>query len=575
MINARHILATVMFFFAVVSCDKDTPASEPQPSKDPEIEKKAPAFKFYVTDLDFIPGQTAEIAFKHEGVSLTSCTVPSGWTYDLSSSPDVIAITAPDAFGSSFASGGTIKLHGQWEDRSLDSNELKVNLLGINSQDDWNTFSGGKTDGFIVDGQLFLNCNVKVTRSLEKLTVPMDAHGHTVTLAIPAENSLGGLFGTVEKSVKNLNIAGEVALAATGDDDSCASLAAGCSQGVKLQNVHSSADVVLDFQTRHLSSCALSGIVALGSPEQENCSFTGKLKALNCDCGQDVSFLKDAEVDIPTGCFSLRQLKITSDEIGNSYILQTEGGKVVVFDGGNTDQASNLLKNLKEKYGYKVDEWWLSHPHSDHVSAFCEIIKAEEHIPVGKVVYSKMPANIVAVEAGVQSTLLSRLNKYTSEGGTVVDLQNAGERFEIDGVFFKVLGVATDEFPQRGSPFPSPANNASVVVRVWDREKSVIFLGDAQELKGTKVLDEFGPYMHCDYLQMGHHGNWTCGRTFYDTVDFKAALWPTPTFLWTCKSGNGSGWDCWRYREWVAAKGVTENHVSCQGDWLLEMGTTI
>ena len=469
------------------------------------------------------------------------------------------------------APSGAIKFSGTWEGQALSTNELNVKLLGINSKDDWNSFCAGKTDGFVVDGELHINCDLSVTESAGTLSVPLDAHGHTVTLDIHSETSSGGLFRVVEKTVRNLNLAGRVHGAAVTDDDGCGSLAARCADGIKIMNVSSSADVTLDFQTRHLAPRALSGIVGIGNPVLENCTFTGKLKALNCDGPQDLSCLQDAEVDIPTGCFSLRQLKITADKIGNSYIMQTEGGKVVVFDGGNTEEDANLLKHLNELYGGKVDEWWISHPHGDHMGAFSSIIGKSGHIPIGKVVYSKVPANITAVESGSQKSLVNLLNTYAEAGGTVVDLQEAGARYEIDGVFIKVLGIASGDFPQKGSPYPSPINNASVVIRVWDREKSVIFLGDAQELKGRKVLQEFGPYMHCDYIQMGHHGNWTCGRAFYDAVDFKGALWPTPTSLWTCKAGNGAGWDCWQYRNWVAAKGVKENHASCEGDWLLEM----
>lgn len=567
-----HILVAAVILAAAASCDKTPVTPGPDPKEDPREEKTAPAFKFNVTDLEFVPGQTAQISFKHKDVRLTSSTIPSGWSIDLESSTEVVSITAPDADGKSFSSGGTIKFTGTWEGKTLTSNELNVDLLGINSQDDWNSFCAGKTEGFVVEGELYINCDVKATESVRTLSVPLDGHGHTVTLDIPAERSFGGLFGMVEKTVSNLNLTGTVSSAATGDDDGCASLAARCAEGTRIRNVHSSADVILDFQTRHLTSCALSGIVGNGNPVLEDCSFSGKLKALNCDSKQDLTFLKDAEVDIPTGCFSLRQLKITKDEIGNSYILQTEGGKVIVFDGGNTSEADNLVKNINTYYGGKVDEWWISHPHGDHMGAFSSIIGTPGHIPVGKVVWSKVPDRITAVEAGSQGTMINRLAAYTKEGGTVLDLRQAGARYEIDGVFMKVLGIATDDFPQQGSPYPSPVNNASVIVRVWDREKSVIFLGDAQELKGAKVLEDFGPYMHCDYLQMGHHGNWTCGKSFYDAVDFKAALWPTPTSLWTCKSGNKSGWDCWKYRDWVKAKGVTENHASCEGDWLLGMG---
>jgi len=565
------ILAAAAILLAVCSCQKSTGGDTPQPGPQPEPEPTAPSFKFIVNDLEFSPGQAAQISFKHEGVKITSSTIPQGWSVDLTLSDDEIFISAPSTKDGSFASGGIIKFTGKWNGKTLESNELRVNLGGICNQTDWELFCAGNVEDYIVDGKVSLNCDVHASKSIPSLDYPFDAHGHSITLDITQENSLGGLWGKVNFPVSNLNLSGSISSLASLTGNCAASLAAFCADGVMLESVNSNAEVLLDLQTQHISSCALPGLVASGKPSLKDCSFSGKFTVLNCDSGQDTSiFPAGATIDIPTGHFTLKQLKITTDEIGNSYILKTDKGSVLVFDGGNTNQVDHFLEIIKNDYGNKVDQWWFSHPHADHVGVFISTIPKSDRPAIGKVFYSKVPENITAVEAGSQATLLKRLTTYADAGGTVVDLRETGVRYDVDGVFIMVLAIATDEFPQLGSPYPSPINNASVILRVWDREKSVIFLGDAQELKGMQALEQYGPYMHCDYLQMGHHGNWTCGKTFYDAVDFKVALWPSPSWLYNCTASNAKGWDCWQYRKWVAAKGVKENHASCDGDWLLE-----
>ena len=56
------------------------------------------------------------------------------------------------------------------------------------------------------------------------------------------------------------------------------------------------------------------------------------------------------------------------------FVFITEGFCVVV-DGGTQGDWKQLDDLLREKSVKKVDAWFLTHPHHDHIGAFSEICK--------------------------------------------------------------------------------------------------------------------------------------------------------------------------------------------------------
>ena len=68
---------------------------------------------------------------------------------------------------------------------------------------------------------------------------------------------------------------------------------------------------------------------------------------------------------VAKGHFSLTQLASVTDTIGNSYILKTSKGSVIVMDGGKKTEVDKFRKHIEEA-GNKVKAWFISHPHNDH-----------------------------------------------------------------------------------------------------------------------------------------------------------------------------------------------------------------
>jgi beta-lactamase superfamily II metal-dependent hydrolase len=257
--------------------------------------------------------------------------------------------------------------------------------------------------------------------------------------------------------------------------------------------------------------------------------------------------------------FTLWQLPAQGPAQMQSYVLRTAGGKLVVVDGGRREDAP-YLKGFVAALGNEVEAWFVSHPHTDHLDALNAIL-AQADAPLVCVIYaSLLPPELLDDDSREEAALLQR---RAGERGIPLVEPEPGQRLDIDGMRIEILGVKNPEITV------NPVNNSSMVWRVEDATKSVLFTGDIGEQAGRKLLD--GPYrdkLAVLYVQMAHHGQAGADEAFYQAVRPVYALWPTPLWLWENDRGQGRGSGSWKTletRAWIEKLGVKKNFVSYQG----------
>ncbi len=256
--------------------------------------------------------------------------------------------------------------------------------------------------------------------------------------------------------------------------------------------------------------------------------------------------------------FVLWQLPSQIDSIGNSYVVQTANGKVIVMDGG-FEAEKDYLRGFIDALGGKVDAWIISHPHDDHITAIIALLENPKGLKIDKIYHSRFPDVLIDAEsektAEITRKFYSLLDNATDI--EVVDC-HCGDEFEIDGVNFKILSEKNPEMANR-----NPYNNSSMAYKMWDSKKSFIFLGDLGVEGGQKLLDsEYAKDLECDYLQMAHHGQDGCDKKFYQTVKFRACLWPSPKWVYNAPMGRLKTAEV---RGWMKELGITEHYVSNEG----------
>ncbi len=260
--------------------------------------------------------------------------------------------------------------------------------------------------------------------------------------------------------------------------------------------------------------------------------------------------------------FEVWQLPSQVNTIGNSYVFRTDGGKIAVMDGG-VDAETSYLRGFLAALGNKVDVWFISHPHLDHIGALMEILKDPKDIKIGKICHSGFSSQLCSAEPDNKEKAEEFYVLLKKSGITVVDVKEAGLMINLDQTSFKILGITNEDI------LVNPYNNSSMIIRVQDHSKSMLFLGDCGKEEGDRLLS--GPYrkeLDCDYIQMAHHGQQGVSRDFYRTVKFKACLWPTPSWVYNNDIGKGFNTHILKtveIRELIDSLGIQTNYISWKG----------
>jgi len=261
--------------------------------------------------------------------------------------------------------------------------------------------------------------------------------------------------------------------------------------------------------------------------------------------------------------FTLWQLPLTSDFVGNSYVLQMENGNVVVMDGGLKEEAP-YLRGFLAALGNQVEAWFISHPHHDHMGAFNEIILDPGDISIKTVYHSELPDRYYhKYDNDFDSLTAVYYHNLHQSGIPLVNYTEPGAITTIDQTNFKILYTVDTSITY------NIYNNSSMVIKVWDDKKSVLFLGDLAEEGGDVLLQSpFKDDLDCDYVQLAHHGQKGVREAFYQSFEFRACLWATP--LWLYNNDHGEGYNTSNFktveiRDLMDSLGIQEHYMQFEG----------
>ena len=245
-----------------------------------------------------------------------------------------------------------------------------------------------------------------------------------------------------------------------------------------------------------------------------------------------------------------------------SFIVNSDGYLIVV-DGGNSCDADYLCSYIS-KFGGKVDAWFLTHAHSDHINALTSLI--ERHSGEIKIngVYYNFPSDdfLKTAEPGEFGHVENLRRELESNKLNVVTIHKGDTyKFGETGVF--VLREPDERITV------NPVNNSSVVLRFEVGAKSLLFLGDLGVEGGNQLLETTSPELvKADYVQMAHHGQQGVDKNVYEAIDPDYCLWSTPDWLWENDAGRGYDTHIWKTivtRGWMSELGIKRHYISKDG----------
>ena len=259
----------------------------------------------------------------------------------------------------------------------------------------------------------------------------------------------------------------------------------------------------------------------------------------------------------------LTQLQANSHRQMMGYIIKTSKDKVIVVDGGTSEDAPNLEKHIKQ-LGNKVDIWFITHPHSDHAGAINEIIENTD-IQIKKIYYTMnevewyqkhAPERAYEAENFAKAIQNERIKDIAEE-------VTLNQTINIDFIECQILGIKNPEIIE------DAFNNSSMVIKMNLPENSILFLGDTGEASGDKLLNTQKEKLQSDIVQVAHHGQNGAKESLYQAIQPRICLWPTPEWIWNNDNGEGENtgpWKTFETRSWMENLGVKQNIIEKDGD---------
>lgn len=215
---------------------------------------------------------------------------------------------------------------------------------------------------------------------------------------------------------------------------------------------------------------------------------------------------------------------------GMGYLIRTDADSLIVIDGGNREDAEELIKLLEQYSSGKkpvVEKWIITHPHGDHYFALRDICKDPElcqRICVKELIYY-FPNEFINNEGThICAAALSDMDAIAKALGASVRRPCYNEKLYVDETEIHFIYVPDDCSIFKGQ---QNANVCSLIFTIQAKDKKAMFTGDAFRRSLQITVWRFGKELRCDILQMPHHGLCDTGLVdFYKAVDAKTLLVP-------------------------------------------------
>lgn len=250
------------------------------------------------------------------------------------------------------------------------------------------------------------------------------------------------------------------------------------------------------------------------------------------------------------------------------YVLRTDTGKLILIDGGTVEDANQLIEQI-EKNGGKVDAWFLTHAHDDHVGAFTQIIN-NTNIEIKAIYVSvndlKWYQENEPQRIQFTKTFLETLKSNKIKDKVIEPVMN--EKIKIDDIQIEILGVKNPEITQ------NPGNEQSMVIKFDTGRQTLLFLGDTGIKSSEKLMETQKDKLKSDIVQMAHHGQAGATKELYDIIRPNICLWPTPEWLWNNDAGEGLGTGPWKTletRKWMEELNVKEHYIAKDGNLTIQI----
>lgn len=200
----------------------------------------------------------------------------------------------------------------------------------------------------------------------------------------------------------------------------------------------------------------------------------------------------------------------------------------LIIDGGWKENA-NALRDIIARHGNHVDAWILSHPHKDHAGAFNEIYANPGSITIDAIYDNGFDYDFIESvgEPYDDITIMENYHSLTKQAANITHLKR-GEHLTICGLTFDIYNAYDEIVLSTVGEEKDYQNNASLLFKVSSANSSMLFCSDIKYDMDSYLLETYKDMLSCDYVQTGHHGNWSFSEEFYAAADAEVYFMDAP-----------------------------------------------